>query len=125
MVWSRFSKKIIKTVTDIIKGNYSQNVYNKRQDNYFWTLPPKHKTEKEIKLLVERGVNLLYVFSDGDMCSYKDQFFKCFKNVDFRKKVQVEFMKNIEHTFPLSTDRKKLLETISEWVRANYIETII
>jgi len=120
--WSRFSKKMFKKIAGIIKANYETNVYDTRQDNYFWTLPPIHKAEKEIKQLVDRGVKLLYVFSDGFMCNYRDQFFECFKTVDFRKKVQVEFIKNSQHNYPISANREKLIGAISQWLKTYFIK---
>jgi hypothetical protein len=100
---------------------HAPDVHDKREENYFWTLPPKQKTETELKLLVDRGVNLLYVFSDGFISSYKDQFATCFKSVDFRNQIQVEFLKKSTHTYPLIADRNKLIGIISDWLCANYV----
>lgn len=111
MVWLRLIKSMF----------HAPDVHDKREENYFWTLPPKQKTETELKLLVDRGVNLLYVFSDGFISSYKDQFATCFKSVDFRNQIQVEFLKKSTHTYPLIADRNKLIGIISDWLCANYV----
>jgi pimeloyl-ACP methyl ester carboxylesterase len=111
MVWWRL---IIKMFT------YASEVRDEREENYFWTLPPKHKTETELKLLVARGVKLLYVFSNGFISNYKDQFAASFKSVDFGNQLQVEFLNESEHLYPIIADRKRLIGVISDWLRGNF-----
>ena len=118
--WWRFIKKMFIKVTP---DSYATYVHDKREENYFWTLPPKLKLEKEFKLLVERGVNLLFVFSDGFIINYKDQFETCFKSIDFRSQLQVELVKGSEHLYPVIADRKKLIDIISDWLRTKYLDT--
>lgn len=113
MAWWRF----------IINMSHPSDIHDKREENYFWTLPPKQKTETELKLLVNRGVNLLYVFSDGFISNYRDQFTTCFKSVDFGNQLQVEFFHGSEHLYPVIADRKKLTGIISDWMHAKYLAT--
>lgn len=122
VIWWRFIKRML--VKPVSESNNASDVFDKREDNYFWTLPPKQKTETELKLLVDRGVNLLYVFSGGfNMINHKDQFSACFKSVNFGNQLQVEYFKESEHTYPIISDRKKLMDTISDWMHVKYAKT--
>jgi len=116
--WWRFMIKIFLNITS--ERNYASDVHDAREENYYWRLPPKQKTERELKLLVDRGVKLLYIFS-GLMINYKGQFASCFKSVDFGSQLQVEFFNEAEHLYPVIADRKKLIGTISDWLLANYV----
>jgi len=120
VAWWRFIKKIsIKLTSD----TYATSVHDKREENYYWTLPPKQKTETELKLLVARGVRLLYVFSDGFISNYKDQFVTSFKDVDFGNQIQVEFFRDSKHLYPIIADRKRLIGVISDWLQTNFLKT--
>jgi len=116
--WWRFIKKMFIKLTP---DSYATN--DNREENYFWTLPPKQKTETELKLLVARGVNLLYVFSGWFISNYKEQFATAFKSVDFGNQLQVEYFRECEHLYPVIADRKKMIGRISDWMKAKYLDT--
>jgi pimeloyl-ACP methyl ester carboxylesterase len=115
--WRRVMRLFIKLMPE---SNYASDEHDEREENYFWTLPPKQKTETELKLLVARGVKLLYVFSNGFISNYKDQFATSFKSLDFGNQLQVEFSDESEHLYPIIADRKRLIGIISDWLSVNY-----
>ncbi len=91
------------------------------QDDYFWVLPPKQQTEAELRELVERKVNLLYVYSGGhEDYNYAGQFKDMFSAVNFNDQLQVNYFPESDHTYILRKDKEKLIETISGWMAQAY-----
>ena len=85
--------------------------------------PPKEKVEREIRGLVERGVNLLYIYSGGvayHYYNYHGQFDDMFRSVDFRGRIRVEYFDKAQHTYPLLADRDKLMTCICDWMHGHY-----
>ncbi len=118
IAWWHAAKRRIGSNQGGPDGSHTQD---KRVDNYFWTLPPKQKTEAELQSLVNRGVNLLYIFSGGnDAINYKEQFARSFKSVRFGKQLQVEYLSQCEHTYPIIQDRDNLKAIICRWMIAKF-----
>lgn len=94
---------------------------DQRADNYFWKLPPKQKTETELKTLVNRNVNLLYIYTgSSNFVNYKGQLATSMKSIKFGNQLQEEYLKDAEHTYPLSADRKQMMSIICDWMREKY-----
>ena len=84
--------------------------------------PPKEKVIEEIQGLVERGVNLLYIYSGGEYhyYNYYGQFRDMFRSIDFQGKVNLEYFDEAHHTYPLLEDRNKLMISICDWMQDHY-----
>lgn len=71
--------------------------------------------------LVERKVNLLYVYSGGhEDYNYAGQFKDMFSAVNFNDQLQVNYFPESDHTYILRKDKEKLIETISGWIAQAY-----
>jgi pimeloyl-ACP methyl ester carboxylesterase len=104
---------------NLIRRSFSKS---SREEIFRRAFPPKEKARSDLERLVERGVNLLYVYS-GDAMSYYNyggQLQDAFRGLNLRGKVHVERFKEADHLFTLCTDRGKLVHVISEWMQACY-----
>jgi len=88
------------------------------EDFGWWTLPPKNEVQNDLEKLVDRNVNLLYVFSGGQLESYnyREQLVHAFPSVDFKGKLQVIFNNEADHTYSVGLDRDRLLDQIACWL---------
>jgi hypothetical protein len=98
-------------------------IQEKEKDGYFWDVPPKDKTIKELKQLVDRNVFQLYVFtSDWEWCfNHRSQFDTMYKEVDFNNLATCVYYSRSDHTYTLIDDRLKLIETVTNWLTSNFI----
>lgn len=92
-----------------------------REDNYFWELPPKRKTEKELIDFVRRDMRLLYVFTGNwETFSYQQQLHDSFKAIDFKNCLQVEYLKDAHHIYVTRKSRQDVIQVILSWVNKNF-----
>ena len=88
---------------------------------YRWVEPSKEKTEQDYKEFLERNVNLLAVFTASWPYNYLEQHQDCFKGLPFGENLQVAYLENAEHIFPLAEDRTNLMTEIVNWLVNRYI----
>jgi len=86
---------------------------------FIWHLPDKRVVETEIKMLVDRGAKLFYLFTGGasKVYNYEGQFsdsMPFLKNYDDQFTVLLN--KNADHTFSLYHDRLWLYDKVLEWL---------
>lgn len=82
----------------------------------FASYPPKEEVEEGLKQLNDRSLNMLYVFFGNEHYKYKNQFEDCFKSVAFKDNLKVVHQPHATHILSEPDDRKKTIETISNWV---------
>jgi hypothetical protein len=119
--WKSFLKRSIVSVIDKRRGESEKK--NRRWEIFARKFPPKEQVEKEIQGLVDRGVNLLYVYSGG----VKDQYFNhcgqfnaMFRSINFRGRVEAVYFDKAEHTYPSIEDRHNLMSTVCQWMSEHY-----
>lgn len=116
---------------NFLKRKYSSVFIEKREEGHETDtkkmfereFPPKAKVTREIQGLIDRGVNLLYIYSGGmkyHYYNYHGQFEDMFRSIDFQGKVQLEYFNEADHTYPRLVDREKLMTTISDWMKGHY-----
>lgn len=119
--WKNFLRRKSRSVFICApKEGYESEVRERINTREF---PPKEKVTKEIQGLVERGLNLLYIYSGGvryGYYNYHGQFEDMFRSVDSQGRIQVKYFDKAHHTYPLLADRDKLIITISDWMQAHY-----
>ncbi len=116
--WKTLTKQIINKIKSKFEKNQKfipQNI------EYRWVEPSKEKTEQDYKIFIERDVNLLVVFTASWPYNYLEQHSDCFKNLPFGKNLQVAYLENAEHIFPLSEDRTHLMTEIVNWLLDRFI----
>lgn len=84
--------------------------------------PPKQNVKADLAMLIERGLNLLYIYSSGayEYYNYPGQFEDMFGPMDFQGRLQVEYFGEADHLYTLLEDRNKLMKTICDWMQAHY-----
>ena len=83
----------------------------------FGQFPPRKRVAREMTSLVERGVNMLYVYSGAwPSFNHVRQFEKMFPSVDFQNKLAVVNLVQADHTYTLLEDRAELVDTVLEWM---------
>jgi hypothetical protein len=99
-----------------MKRNWSRGTIFNRE------FPPRESMESDLVRLLERRVNLLYFYS-GDAkryYNYERQFHDMFKGIDSREGLQIEYLRQADHTYTLLEDREELISLISEWMATHY-----
>ncbi len=92
-----------------------------RTEDYFWSLPKKSKTLKELQRLMERDVKLLYIYSGANNGYYYDeQFFDMYRPIALKSNVEVRYFDRADHTYTLCKDRKKMIDAICSWVESSF-----
>ena len=86
--------------------------------------PPREQVESGLRLLVERSVDQLHVYTGGqrDYYNYKAQFWDNFASVDFRGKARLEFLPDADHTFTSLRQQALLVDAICGWLRDTWVD---
>jgi len=98
-------------------GNIERSPIYKRK------FPLKEKIGIDLTHLINRGTNLLYIYSSGayNYYNYREQFNDMFKNFEFQDKLQIVYFKKADHTFTLMETRQKLITSIINWLQDRYL----
>ena len=81
-------------------------------------------TKGELEGLLNRGVRMLFLYTDGyDDISGPAQFKEMFGLEPNRDLLQLEYYDTSEHTFRLTANREKALSRIADWYRTGFEET--
>lgn len=112
--WSKFFLKKLFRLPE-------RRVNYKEQWGRNW--PLKEKAERDIKALIMRKTDLLYVYTGGadQYYNYRGQFRDMFKWLKFEGRIAVEYHKNADHTFTTMKCREYLITNISGWMNKKYI----
>lgn len=92
------------------------------EDYGWWVLPPKNEVEKNLSTLVDRKVDLLYIFSgeQREYYNYEQQFIHAFSGVDFKGRLKVIFNNEADHTYSYGLDRDRLICQVTDWLKERY-----
>ena len=92
------------------------------EDFGWWTLPPKHEVQTDLAKLVDRNVNLLYIFSGEqiDFYNYEKQFVDAFATVNFKDTLTVIYNGEADHTYSIALDRDRLVSQVVDWLKSCY-----
>ncbi|HEY2622877.1 MAG TPA: alpha/beta hydrolase [Dyella sp.] len=89
----------------------------------FSTVPsPQAVVRADFSGMVERGMKLCLIYSGGinTYFNHAHQFRECFGRVMAHPAVSTRYLKEMDHTFVLVDDRKRLIEHIEAWLRRNF-----
>lgn len=83
--------------------------------------PPRRAVRRDLEHLMARGVRLLYVYSGGfeTYYNYREQFRDAFRRVDFGDRLRVEYLPDVDHTYILASDRRRLIDIVAAWSQEN------
>ena len=78
-------------------------------------------TKCELQGLLDRGVRMLFLYTDGyDDVSGPAQFKEMFGLEPNRDLLQLEYYETSEHTFRLTENRKKAVSRVADWYQAGF-----
>ena len=94
---------------------------------HWWVLPPKDKTRKDFLTLVDRGVDLLFVFSGAESkrYNYPKQMEHAFPSVDFKGRLKTLINKDAHHAYLMAVDRDELVSQLIGWLNENYAKNSV
>jgi hypothetical protein len=77
----------------------------------------QEQVECEIQSLVDRGAQLLFVYSGGVAAyyNYSGQFFDMFPRLKTQNRITTKYYPNADHTYTLREDRDRLLNSVIAW----------
>lgn len=118
--WVKFAAKRLQRLFS--KDTAEKTVAELNRSAFSRPFPPQKQVEAEIRGLVNRGVDLLYIYSGGipGMYNYANQFRDMFSSIDFRDNVELEYFGNADHTFSQCSERAKLIDCIYAWMAKRY-----
>ena len=92
------------------------------EDFGWWKLPAKNEVHGDLLRLVDRGVDLLYVYSgeEREVYNYQDQLQQAFSSIDFNGKLNVIINEEADHTYILTEDRDRLISQVTDWLNKCY-----
>ncbi|HEX9729020.1 MAG TPA: hypothetical protein VGA37_10990 [Gemmatimonadales bacterium] len=85
---------------------------------YVRDFPPRDRVARDLRGLVERDVQQLYIYSGGQagFYNYRTQFRDMFRDVDFLNTLQVEYVPEADHIFTGLGPQDFVIETTSRWM---------
>ena len=86
---------------------------------FTWQLPAKAEVENEIRILIDRGAKLFYLYTGGALedYNYEDQFFDSMPFLkSYKNQFTVLLNENTDHTFCLYHDRLWLYKRVLGWL---------
>jgi hypothetical protein len=119
----RVRNVLLRTVNSILGNSVTDNeMVDMPEDFGWWTLPSKNVMRKNLVNLVDRGVNLLYIYSGGqiEVYNYQNQFIHAFSSMDFKGRLKVLINEEAGHTYKKAIDRDRLIDQILEWLHEHY-----
>lgn len=83
---------------------------------YRWAVPDRQQTAADYTAFIERDVSKLCVFTASWPYNYLRQHADAFPEVIFGNNIQVRYLENAEHVFPLTQERQQLTDTVTDWL---------
>ena len=122
-VWQRFFRRNLGAVLRAVRGDRREEPEREPISLREW--PPKEKVEEGLQELLARKIPLLFIYSGGvdQYYNYQNQFRHMFRSLDFRDRLQLEFFKEADHTYPEAGLRNKLIATVADWMVHHYKPT--
>jgi pimeloyl-ACP methyl ester carboxylesterase len=104
-----------------VPGLQAETKREERFQSFQRDFPPQDRVAAEIEGLLRRGVQSLYIYSGGyKLYNYTGQFFDDFPNVRHHPGVEVEYLRDADHTYMLMADREQLLDRVETWFQSRF-----
>ena len=106
----------------VAPANEVNPIQEKEKEGYFWDVPPRDKTVRELKQLVDRNVRQLHIYTaDWYWCfNHQSQFKRMYRAIDFKGLATCVYFPRSDHTYTLIDDRIKLINTVADWLDMNF-----
>jgi len=116
--WLTMIRLALKNFVDLLKPKEEENIFE--SFDFEWLLPNKAKTELDYQNFINRDAHLLSIFTASWPYNYEQQLADSLPNIEFGENIQMVYLENAEHTFPLVDDRVQLTETIINWLNRSF-----
>jgi hypothetical protein len=80
--------------------------------------PDRSQFEHDLARMVDRGMQLLFIFSGESNYVYPGQFWDWLGRKDWKGRVKVEYRRRANHTFTFQADRDSMMELVVGWIRS-------
>lgn len=90
--------------------------------SFDWVLPTKKNVENDFKNFLARDAKMLFIFS-GDATkdyNYKGQLVNAFRRLKLHANIEEIYYPEMDHTYMIHSDRKKMQAAVSEWLKTNF-----
>jgi len=89
------------------------------------TFPPRAESARRLAMLVNRGVQLLFVYTGGAYryCNHRGQLAAALGTPARARAVVATYWGDCDHTFYLRHDRERLAAAVSGWMHARFAAT--
>jgi pimeloyl-ACP methyl ester carboxylesterase len=115
------SSRIGRTLLGPTSGPRAENKREERFQTFQRDFPPQREVAVEIRALLDRGVQSLYIYSGGyKLYNYTRQFFDDFPNVRNNPGVEIEYFQDADHTYMLLADRDRLIDRVETWMTTRF-----
>lgn len=84
--------------------------------------PPQARVRAELADMLRRGLQFCFIYSGGaSYFNHRRQFGECYgRAVATHPGVSVSFLREVDHTYILTGDRRRLLDTIETWLCSGF-----
>jgi dienelactone hydrolase len=83
--------------------------------------PPPDQFTRDLEAMAARGARFLFVYVGGDTdYNHAEQFWEMFPGWGLRKKIEVEFYPDADHTFFAVELRRRVIERVSRFVHDRF-----
>jgi pimeloyl-ACP methyl ester carboxylesterase len=117
-VWKNFlRRKLLGRVPAAPGAKGSEPGEDYVRAEYRRRFPPKAEVEAGLRTLAGRGVDLLFLFSGGqvDHYNHRRQHERAFRSIDFRGWIRVEYYGDADHLFSAFEHQEAVDRVIHEW----------
>jgi pimeloyl-ACP methyl ester carboxylesterase len=81
--------------------------------------PPRAQIESNLRRLIARGVNLFVIYTSESECNYERQFMDSFPSIDWRGRLTLKYLPDMDHLFSARADQVWLGDAIERWLLTN------
>ena len=124
--WLRFFARKFKEIRSGRKAHVADVLEEEGRDewysdpDYIRVRPPNEHVEQGLKVILEKNIPMYVCFTNGDYYghyNYADQYRDAFPRVDFRDRLEVQFIIGCTHLFTALSHQEQLLREIEVWLR--------
>ena len=86
-------------------------------------MPPRDEFGQRIRTLVDRGVEVKFIFSGGEpeWYNYEGQFGDTFESYGFVDRVEYDYLVRNDHTFIQPHAQEALMESVESWLQSRLL----
>ena len=86
---------------------------------FSYSFDSKKRVGMDFKKFIDCGVPLCCIFT-GSFCKYENQLADGFKEIDFGETIEITYLRNAAHIFPLIEDQRDLTSSIIDWLNRKF-----